>query len=99
MKDLKNDYDYNKEIKIVQAKTEAKQLTRKLAEYRSNLIGSMNAIIRLKNVKHVTALKDIEELTKQMTKLNRQAFIFRKMLTELKHLRKTLMLRKNNEPV
>lgn len=99
MNDLKNDYDYNKEIQLVQAKAEAKQLTRKLAEYRGNLIGSMNAIIKLKKVNHKTDVKDIVELTKHMTKLNRQAFIFRKMLGELKQARKKLAKRKNNEPV
>ena len=95
MNDLKHDYDYNEQIKLVQAKSEARQLLRKIKEYRQRIIVTMNGLIELKKVTHRTKKTDIEKLARQMTALNRQCFIYRKMLSELMQARRKIMSVKN----
>lgn len=91
MNDIKNDYNYDQEIKRLQAKTEARQVLGKAVYQRSECIRVMNEIIALKKITHSTDIKKIKELEKLMTILNRKTFIFRKLLVELKAARKKLV--------
>jgi hypothetical protein len=97
-KDLKNDYDFNAQVKLITAKKEAEQIQRSMLNYRSSCIELMNKIIQQKNVKHTTTQNEFNKLFRDMTSLNRKLFILRKLVKEFRQARSKIISVKNKEP-
>lgn len=98
MNEIKNDYDFNAQVKLIAGKKEAQIALRTIRQYRFDCIEVMNKIISLKRLSHESTNAQFEKLLKEMTKLHRKLYIMRKTLNEFKAARRKIMSVKNKDP-